>query len=266
MALHAPTHRLAASLIFALAIGSARGAIASSLAYEGFDYLPGQTLPTMPGGTGWALGTWTGSNQMVDQPPSLSYPTGLQSTGDALSNPAPGESFRSFAAPLSNVFNDLWISFQQESVVVGSGAFVDLQPVAGFPDINVNKDGLGAITLNGIAAGSSAGVGNVDLFVLQVAAFSGGTSVINLFVDPGVVLGVPSASFVVPSAVLLSQFYYRSDPNQLLDEIRFGTTPLDVAAVPEPGTLLLLGAGLASLAASRGRARAAARAGEAVLL
>ena len=244
MACRASTFRLAASLVLFFAIGPAREAAASPLVYEGFQYLPGQPLPTMAGGPGWGAG-WTGSSLMVDQPPTLSYPTALPSTGDALLNPAVGEAFRPFAAPLNNAGSDLWLSFQEESLVAGSGAFVDLQiSSSSVTDISLNKDGGGAISLNGIAAGSSTGVGNVDFFVLQLAQFSGGSTLVNLFVDPGSTLGLPSASFAIPSVVLANQFYYRSDAGQLLDEIRVGTTPFDVAAVPEPSSFTMLAGAL----------------------
>ena len=204
-------------------------------------------------GVGWG-GFWVGSSLMVDQPPTLSYPTALPSTGDALLNPAVGEAFRSFAAPLNNLANDLWISFQEETVAAAGGAFVDLLPVSSFPDIQVNKAVGGSITLNGIAAGASGGVGQVDFFVLQLSQFTG-TTTVNLFLDPGpgALFGPPTASLTVASPFMLSQFYYRSDPGQLLDEIRAGTTLPDVAAAaigaPEPRTMLSLLAGFAGLLA-----------------
>ena len=156
--------------------------------------MAGQTLPTMAGPFGWAPGPWTGSSQMVDQPPTLSYPSALPSSGDALFNPAAGEAWRYFAAPFNNGGNDLWISFQEETSAAGSGASVVIMPLSG-PDIQVNKAGGGAITLNGVAAGSSAGVGNVDFFVLQLSQFSGVTWV-NLYLNPGPVLGPVPERFV----------------------------------------------------------------------
>jgi formylglycine-generating enzyme required for sulfatase activity len=227
----ASTYRWVGSLVILLLVRSlVREAAASPLAYEGFQYVAGQTLPTMAGPFGWLPGPWIGSSQMVDQPPTLSYPSALPSSGDALYNPAAGEAWRNFAAKWDNFLNDLWISFQEETPAAGSGASVVIMPVSG-PAIQVNKAGGGAITLNGVAAGFSAGVGNVDFFVLQLSQFSGGVTWVNLYLNPGPVLGpVPSASFPIPSVVQINQFYYRTDPGQLLDEIRVGTKLQDVAA------------------------------------
>jgi hypothetical protein len=247
MAQRVSMYRLAASLVLFLAIGLAREAAASPLAYEGFNYVINQPLSTMNGGTGWA-GSWTQiSGGMVDQPPTLSYPAALPSTGDALSTFGSGAASRSFLTPLSNTGSDLWISFMELTAVGAvSGASVELQqPSPSLPDIDVNKDAGGAITLNGLAAGVSAGVGNVDFFVLQLVQWSGGATLVNLFVDPGVVLGPPNASLLIPGlAFQAQQFYYQSNAGQVLDEIRVGTTPLDVAAVPEPSTFTMLAGAL----------------------
>ncbi len=242
-------YRLGASLLLFLAIASAREAQAGLLAYEGFQYFPGQTLPTMGGGTGWG-GLWVGSSQMIDQPPTLSYPSAPPSSGDALLNPAPGEAFRNFVTAFTNFSGDLWISLEESSIVPGSGAFVDLQPVPSFPDVSVTKLASGMIELNSIPAGLSNGPGQVDFFVLQLTLFSGGSSEANLWVDPGAVLGAPSAAFTVFVALRAEQLLLSKRSGQLLDEIRVGTTPADVAAVaaaPEPGTMPLLGSGFAGL-------------------
>jgi hypothetical protein len=227
----ASTYRLVGVLIILLfVIGPAREMAASPLAYEGFQYPPALTLPFMAGGFGWVPGPWTGSSQMVDQPPTLSYPTALPSIGDALLNTAPGEAWRYFVAPFNNAASDLWISFQEESTAAAPGAFVDIVPLSGL-DIQVNKNGLGAITLNGVAAGLSAGIGKVDFFVLQLVQFGGGVTWVNLWLNPGPVLGPPSASFPIPAVFQAHQYYYRSNLGEYLDEIRVGTTPQDVAAV-----------------------------------
>ena len=140
------TYRAGGLLVILLsAIGPAREAAAIPLVHEGFQYLPGQTLPTMAGGFGWVPATWTGSSQMVDAPPTLSYPTALPSSGDALYNPAAGEAFRPFMAPFDNTANDVWFSFQEKTFLPTSGAFVDIQPLSGV-DIQVNKDTAGNIT------------------------------------------------------------------------------------------------------------------------
>src|ERR1035441_1264941 len=99
----ASTYRAVGSLaILLFAIGPAREAAALPLVYEGFRYVPGKTMPTMSGGFGWAAGTWTGSGQMVDTPPTLSYPTALPSAGDALLKPAAGAGVRHFCRTRNN--------------------------------------------------------------------------------------------------------------------------------------------------------------------
>jgi len=132
---HAANHALNGCLVGSLAIlllamSPPREATALPLVHEGFNYLPGQPLPTMAKGLGWAPGPWTGSAQMVDQPPTLSYPSALPSSGDALFNPLAGEAWRNFKTKWDNSLNDLWISFQEETPAAGSGAFVDILPVA----------------------------------------------------------------------------------------------------------------------------------------
>jgi len=246
-------------LLFLAASSSVR---ASPLVYEGFQYLPGQTLPTMAGGTGWAPGPWTGSLQMVDAPPTLQYPSALPSNGDALSNPAPGEAFRSFLMPVTNAGSELWVSFMEKSLVGGTGAFVSLDPSGGggAGSITVSKDTASAVTLGagGLFApgGLSAGPGITDFFVLRLSQFSG-TTTVDLFLDPGPALGAPSASLTVAAPFVLTQFYFRTDPSQELDEIRIGTSLVDVAAaVPEPGTVLLFGLGAVGIARVRRRGRA----------
>ena len=88
-------------------------------------------------------------------------------------------------------------------------------------------------------AGPSSGVGNVDFLLLHVSQFTG-SSTVDLFLNPTGPPGLPSATFTVPLPFSLSQFYYRSDPLQQLDEIRVGTRPTDVSAVPEPVTGILM--------------------------
>jgi hypothetical protein len=247
-------------LTLLLLLAGSSTARAASLVYEGFQYLPGQTIPTMAGGTGWAPGPWTGSAQMVDAPPTLQFPTALPPTGDSLLNPAPGEAFRSFVAPLTNAGNELWISFMQQSLAAGTGAFVSLDPSGGAGSITVTKDLGGAITLGagGLSApgGFSAGPGHTDFFVLGLSQFSG-TTTVDLFLNPGPALGPPTASLTLPAPFVLSRFYFRTDPNQELDEIRIGTSLVDVAAaVPEPGTALLLGLGAVGVTWMRRHRRA----------
>lgn len=233
---------------------------ASLLVYEGFDYLPGQTLPTMSGGTGWVAAPWTGSGSMVDDPPTLDHPGALIPSGDALLNPDPGEAFRSFGMLVSNAGSEVWISFMEESLILGSGALVSFDPLGGpgSGSVSVAKDAGGSITVS--AAGStslavsSAGVGATDFFVLRLSQFSVNTT-IDLFLNPTGPLGAPTVSLTVPMLFSLSQTFFITDPDQRIDEIRIGTEAGDVAAaVPEPARALLLGLGALAVAwARRGR-------------
>ena len=254
---HRPaTFHLAASLVLCFAIGPARETAASILAYEGFNYIVNQPLPTMAGGLGWAPGPWTQlSGGMVDQTPTLSYPTALPSTGDALLTLASGSASRSFLAPFNNSGSDLWFSFQ-ELTAVGAvpGALVAIQqPLAVLPDVEVNKGVGNAITLNGLPAGFATGIGS-DLFLLQLVQWSGGGTLVNLFVDPGLILGPPNASVLIPGPAFQAQnFYYQSNAGQELDEIRVGMTAGDVSAVPEPSTFTLLAGALLLPFAARTR-------------
>jgi len=255
--------RLPALAALCLTMGIAQEAAASTLAYEGFQYVVNQPLPTMAGGFGWASGPWTQlSGGMVDQPPSLFYPAALPPNGDALLTLGTGGAARSFAAPYNNAASDLWISFEEKtSVGAVSGALVDIQqPLAVLPDIAVNKDAGGAITLNGVAAGFSAGVGAVDFFVLQMVQFAGGNNIVNLYVDPGAILGPPSASVAVAGpAFQAAQFIYQGNAGQLLDEIRVGTTVSDVSAVPEPSTLKMAAGALLLVFTAARRSRGSGR-------
>lgn len=234
-------HRAICCLLFTI-VAWPGAALAGALVYEGFAYPPGMPLPGMPLGFGWSA-PWVGSGQMIAAPPTLQYPVALPPTGIALLNTAVGEAFRPFGPALNNFASDLWISFMERTNVAGGGTFVSLDPVSGsFPTIFVNKDGGGTVTLsNGgplILAGPSAGVGNVDFLLLRISKFNGVTSTVDLYLNPAAAtLGPPSASFTVGSPFSIGQFYFRSDPQQVLDEIRVGTLPTDVAAAFVKGDL-----------------------------
>jgi len=249
---------LAASLAVLFATGPARETAASILAYEGFNYVANQPLATMSGGFGWAPGPWTQlSGAMVDQPPTLFNPTALPPTGDALLTQSAGAASRSFQTPLNNSSSDLWISFLDVNATGGlPGTFVDIQQtIPTLPDIEVGKAVGNAITLNGLPAGSVTGLG-ADLFILQLVQWSGAGTLVNLYVDPGLILGPPNASVLIPGPAFQAQdIYYQSNPGQELDEIRAGTTVSDVSLVPEPSTFTLLAGALLLLPLARRNAK-----------
>jgi len=249
---------LAASLAVLFAIGPARETAASILAYEGFNYVANQPLATMSGGFGWAPGPWTQlSGGMVDQPPTLINPAALPPTGDSLLTQVAGAASRNFLAPLNNSGGDLWISFLDVNATGGlPGTFVDIQQTsAALPDIEVGKAVGNAITLNGLPAGSVTGLG-ADLFILQLVQWSAAGTLVNLYVDPGLILGPPNASVLISGPAFQAQdFYYQSNPGQELDEIRVGTTVSDVSLVPEPSAFTLFASALLLLPLARRNAK-----------
>lgn len=248
------THRLfcrlaVASLLFA----TGTPVLGATLAYEGFNYAPGSPLPGLGGGIGW-VAPWVGSASMTAVPPTLQHPFGLPSTGIKMNNPTVGEAFRDFAgAGLSNLPDDLWISFMEQKAVVGPDEFVHLDPLgAGGPDIVLDNTGGGVVnaTVGGgpaIFLGLSAGSGNTDFLMLHVTHFLGSSS-IEFFLNSN----IPTAGagpFAVP--LTFREFYFRTDPGVDIDEIRAGTTEQDVSAVPAPGAVALLA--FAALARRRRR-------------
>jgi hypothetical protein len=230
--------RLAVALSAMILLGTPGIAAAITLVYEGFAYPPGATLPGLNGGSGW-FAPWTGSAAMVATTPTLQYPFALPSTGIKMHNPIIGEAFRPFGNPLTNVGDELWISFMELNGVAGGGEFVRFEPqVPGGLDIVVYRDGAGNffMTLGPGAAlplGPSLGVGQTDFIVIHAHQFVG-LSTVDVYLNPTAAF-IPNATTVSASSLSLRQFYFRTDPVSDIDEIRAGTTPGDVAAGFAPG-------------------------------
>ncbi len=217
----------------ALACGGVQGAV---IAVEQFVYPVGTPMPAMGGCCGWSA-PWVGSNLITANPPTMAYPLALPSAGIAAFNPAAGEGWRTLPGGVTNFGNDLWVSWMEKSAVAGSGAFVSLDPPgAGFGTLQVFKDAAGNVfaSLGGgaVPVGPSSGVASVDFFVARIRQFSGGTTVVDLYLNPTAVLPIApvSVTLVSPLPFALARYYYRSDGGQWLDEIRIGTLPGDVAA------------------------------------
>src|SRR5262249_13473702 len=116
-----------------------------------------------------------------------------------------------------------------------SGAFVSIDGAPGFPSTQIIKDPGGLWSVAGLPWNKlSAGVGSVDFFVLHLGQFNGLCSPFEVWLNPPAGLGPPDFVVCIPSPYSLDRFYYRSDPQQELDEIRVGTNPGDVAAGQSP--------------------------------
>ena len=211
------------------------GAGAAPIASEQFLYPAGTPLPLMGGCCGWAA-PWVGSTFISAMGPTLAYPLALPSAGNAVFNPAVGEGWRVLPGGVTNFGNDLWISWMEKTSIAGGTEFVSLDPPgAGFGTLHVFKDAIGNVVASAggpvVALGPSNGVGAVDFFVVRLKRFSGGSTVVDLYLNPvvSVTTALPSATLAVPLPFALARYYFRSDAGQWLDEIRIGTRPGDVA-------------------------------------
>lgn len=224
---------------------SAKPAHAALIVYEGFVYPPGTPLPAMAGGLGWQPGPWTGSNLMIASNGSLWAPMAQPSQGVALRNTAPGECFRNFAAVLDNTVNDIWLSVMEKSMAAGTSADLMVIAPSGAPMLELVKQaGSYRLAVAGALTpwiAPSNGPGQVDFFVAHLFVFNGVVTNYQIWLNPTAPVTTSAPSFVgsVTAPIVLDTVYYRSDPGEVLDEIRIGTLPTDVAAAhaPCPGDL-----------------------------
>lgn len=222
---------------------------AGSLAYEGFNYLPG-SLPPNNGGTGF-LGPWAGDPNVVVVPPGLDHPLALPSTGLEITGSF--TDWRQLSAALTQpVF---WASFEINSNPGNDEVWLGLDPAGGtsVPFIAFGRrldtyfiQNLGNSAITGGVASPS---GVTDLLVarfMQVGAFTD----VDLWVNTNNFLAPPTVSAAVP-IVPYNWVNIQVQPGLFADEIRIGTDPEDVAAafsgVPEPRTWVQLIIGLLGL-------------------
>jgi hypothetical protein len=282
--------RMIALAAIALLISAPAGR-AQLIAYDGFNYTPGQSLDTQNGGSGFA-GPWTllsGTAQvqagsLVPPAPSAALPE----TGNSLSvTPAgslgPADASRTLATPVTGtVGTSIWVSVvmqgaglsgssAQGALVVSDGAGTGFSITTGTAgggiapnnpppssDWSLSDAGTGA------SEGKSTTLNTVQSLLVAQVTFGAINDTVTLFVNPVLTVTpptTPSATETVQHAATLSQFDVEygslsgAATSTFFDEIRLGNSFADVTgtAVPEPSTLLLAGVAGMGLIGRRNR-------------
>ena len=231
----------------------ATSAHATLIVYEGFDY-PQQTgLAAQSGGTGWAT-TWdssswrTNSSAYGEISTGLNYST-LPTVGQAARNENNfNQSFRTFGPQAAS--GNYWISFLVQKDDLSANSFgISLFDGGSEKNFmgNANSDKF-SVAGQGANVSSTTMTTTVSLFVAKYDMTAG---LAHFWIDPSLA-GEPSAATAFNGAggtgftafgfdrIRLGKF---NNGSGYLDEIRIGTTAADVGLVPEPSSLLLLGAG-----------------------
>jgi len=217
----------------------AANASAVSLAYEGFDYVPGSMLNFLNGGSGFAQ-PWGAEPGVIVQPVGLSSLLGLPSIGYSIGGGFNG--FRQLSATLNQP--EFWVSFMLQAnpgndmVYLGldDGTHLTLPTVSFGRILNSCFIRQGGTTLAQVAYPWA--VGSTYLLVARIRQ-SGGLTYVDLWIDPPDFSGVPvlSANFGGGGGVTFSWVCLQVQPGFLADEIHIGTTPGDVAGVTLGGTV-----------------------------
>jgi hypothetical protein len=216
----------------ALGLLSAMSASAATLAYEGFDYVAATPVAGLNGGIGF-LAPWVADAGVVVQSVGLASPLSLPSIG--LSAGGGFNAARQLISPLNEA--EYWVSFEIEAnpgndqVYLGFDTGPSPTPLVSFGRILstyfIRQSGSAAVT-----GGVASPPGATDFLVArfrQVGAFT----IVDLWVNTIDFSLPPLISKAVPT-VAYTWVNFQVQPGFLLDEVRIGTTPADVAAA-SPG-------------------------------
>ncbi len=256
---------------------------ATLVAYEGFSYTAGITLPAdqnptnWNGGTGWS-NTWNTANgdEPVIGTGSLSYGP-LATTGNMMTVPNANSTGNGAARTLdSTAQNDfiygssatgtMWVSALVQQNYTGDDAAISLGNTQQYqPGITFGSFASGGGSYYGMASNTTnvtiapVVTGTTAFLALEIN-FTGNNNInLTLYVDPTPGLSAPAAgttSITYPGKPFSSSGGVSvTGTGWSFDELRFGTTYADVApAVPEPTTLGLMAvAGLGLLLIRRKR-------------
>lgn len=261
------THAITSLLVGAPFLVGIHVSHAALIAYDGFEtpgsYTDGNPIVGVSGGFGWT-GPYTqgGSYSFNAGNAGLSFGD-LQTTVGMATLPLDGgnpfnfvQNARSFS-PISS--GNLWVSWlyapgNPDSVYSGLG----LSQTAGGELFYIGTDGNGQFRIDTSGAGGSNGTYGAltsgTTFITVHVDFSNGDIAVYRDPVPGGALGTPVASLSGGTPGEVGSLLFLGGANGLtgFDEIRVGTTYLDVAPIPEPSTsLLLIAAGLIPLARHR---------------
>jgi hypothetical protein len=267
---------LTALALATLAGGSAQAAL---LASDDFSYPDGSHLTSQNGGTGFP-GPWV--SPAFNFPYSYNAPL-LTRNGQVSFNPAgpngQGDSYRqnSFRLlPFSfQPGQQYWVSFDLQSLTAGL-AHANFQGISFYESGGAERLFVGHSTYLGhdtswrmvqqpgniyqsTASTTVSSVDSMKLGVLELVVGSS-SSTANLWVGPDTVTPVdvsraPDGTAVNLSLLNVDYLAVAGDATFALDNLKLGTTPADVGAVPEPAALSVFTGGLLLLVLRRGTRR-----------
>ena len=253
-----------------LALVSLTSANAALVAYEGFDYAQNTGLNNQTGGIGWTTdwigGNWRTNNSAFTSPQpggfenstGLTY-TGLTTVGNAARNGQQGnQGFRSFATQAAT--GTYWISFLMQKDTTTSGSY-GISLYEGGTERNFMGT---ANSGNFSVGGQGANVSSISVSLtpsLFVARYNMDTQLAHFWIDSDLSSTTPTdaSAFNGSGGTTFTAFAFNRirlggfHQQGYLDEIRIGTTAMDVGFIPEPSSFALVGLSVLGFVANRRR-------------